>query len=87
MTEFTAGDAVPPIEFVDAAQSGGDLTVSQAELVPGAETISLAPLPSGVFGGDATSQFIVEARSKTTFEEVYDDPDGRTSCQPCVAGG
>jgi hypothetical protein len=38
-------------------------------------------------GGDASSQFVVEARAKSTFDEVYDDPDGRISCQPCVAGG
>jgi hypothetical protein len=66
----------------------GPLSVIRVSPIPDrADTYDFTPLPSGVFGGNgANNHFIVEARSNTIFGEVYDDPDGRASCEPCVPG-
>jgi hypothetical protein len=66
----------------------GPLTVIRVTAIPErSDTYDFAPLPAGVFGGNgANHHFIVEARSNAIFGEVYDDPDGRPGCEPCVPG-
>jgi hypothetical protein len=68
--------------------SSGPLTVIRISPIPERmDTYDFTPLPSGVFGGNgANHHFIVEARSNTIFGTVYDDPQGRPSCEPCVPG-
>jgi len=66
----------------------GPLTVLRITAIPERmDTYDFTPLPSGVFGGNgADNHFILEARSTTLFSEVYDDPEGRPPCVPCVPG-
>ncbi len=69
------------------APMGGPVTAIKISPIPDRmDTYDFAPLPVGVFGGNgANHHFILEARSTTKFNEVYDDPMGRPGCERCYA--
>lgn len=71
---------------------GGGLSVIRVSAIPELmDTYDFTPLPAGVFTGNgANNHFVVQVRSESLFNKVYDDPEGRPSCEPCVplpAGG
>lgn len=80
-----SGDSGGESGMGESGGMGGGLTVLKISAIPERmDTYDFTPLPVGVFGGNgANHHFIVEARSSTTFNEVYDDPDGRGVCEPC----
>jgi hypothetical protein len=63
----------------------GDTIIMLAE-IPGVQgEYEFAPLPIGVFGSDGlVSRFQFQQRAPSLFDQVFEDPDGRTPCQPCV---
>ncbi|MBC8071216.1 MAG: hypothetical protein IAG13_23015 [Deltaproteobacteria bacterium] len=75
----------------DGGESGGaegEVTViTVTELPDRADTYDFRPLPTGVFGSNNVSHFILEARAESTFNQVYDDEEERKAyCEPCVPG-
>ena len=61
-------------------------TIIQLAEIPGVQgEYEFAPLPVGVFGSDGlVSRFRFQQRAPSLFEQVFEDPDGRAPCQPCV---
>lgn len=85
--EGTAGGG----EESGGGETGGAMgvtTVVRIAAIPDTQdTYDFAPLPIGVFGGNgANDHFVFEIRSNTLFNQAYDDPDGRATCEPCVPG-
>jgi hypothetical protein len=66
---------------------GGDsdtlIIVSEREDV--ASTYNFRPLPTDLFGSDGElSRFVFQKRAGSVFDRVYDDPEGRSPCAPCL---
>lgn len=63
----------------------GDTLVNVAEIMDIASTYNYRPLPDGLFGSNGeTSRFVLQKRAGSVFDRVYDDPEGRATCEPCV---
>jgi hypothetical protein len=95
--EFNAGDLPPKVSLSssdDAAAGdseggggGGDneTYVTVGEVPDVSSTYSFRPLPDGVFGSNGmSSRFIVQKKANSLFDRVFDDPDGRATCTPCI---
>jgi len=97
--EFDAGDIPPDVSLADLDDPGGgmasgtdggggdgdDTLISLAEIPDVSSTYNFRPLPEGVFGSDGeSSRYIFEARAASLFDRVFDDPDGRPGCEPCI---
>lgn len=68
---------------------GGEATdqtlIELAEIMGVSSTYNFRPLPLGLFGSDGeTSRFVFQIRADSVFDRVYDDPDGRQGCEPCI---
>lgn len=61
-------------------------TMIQLSEIPGVQgEYEFSPLPIGVFGSDGmVSRFRFQQRVPSIFNQVFEDPDGRAPCQPCV---
>jgi hypothetical protein len=95
--EFNAGDMPPDVKLsdmddADAGDSGGgggdgDTLVKVSELEGVSSTFNFRPLPEGVFGSNGeNTRFVMQKRADSQFDRVFDDPDGRPGCEPCVPG-
>jgi len=59
--------------------------ISVAEIMDVSATYNFRPLPMDLFGSaSSTSRFILQSRTPSVFDRVYDDPDDRGTCEPCV---
>jgi len=98
--EFPAGEPRPGVDFPadgggpeedeeidpDDPQSGSTLvTVSEKPDVR--DTFYFEPLPDGLFGSDGeNSRYVFLRKANSLFNQVYDDPEGRDTCEPCTNG-
>ncbi len=65
-----------------------DTLINVAEIPDVNSTFNYRPLPLDVFGSDGeTSRFIFQARAPSIFDRAFDDPDGRSPCEPCFSSG
>ena len=68
-----------------AAPSGGGTEITVAPFGMISSTYGFRPLPTGVFGSQgASSNFIFSQKARSKFDQVFEDPDGRPSCTPCI---
>lgn len=94
---FDAGGTIPPVgipasdENADGDPSssptaGADL-VEVAEVDGQSATYQFFGLPRGIFGSEgASSAYTFVQKAPSLFDQVYDDPDMRPSCEPCFPG-
>jgi len=84
----TAGDGTGDGGGDTGGGGTGLVYVTRVAAIPDRQaTYDFTPLPMGTFGSNgASDRFVVEIRSNSLFNQVYDDPDGRPSCEPCVPG-
>ncbi len=98
--EFNAGDVPPEVSLEgmdeppasDETGTGGggagpegDTSVFVAEVPDINSTYNFRPLPEGIFGSNGmTSRYILEARAGSLIDQVFEDPDGRPTCDPCI---
>lgn len=98
--EFNPGDIPPEVSLANAedepdggsgsgsAGGGGggeDTLVNVSEVMDVNSTFNFRPLPEGVFGSDGVvSRFVMQKRADTLFEKVFEDPEGRAPCTPCI---
>lgn len=87
---LSAADAPPASDDTGTGDGGGggddlDTNVFVADVMEVGSTYSFRPLPDGVFGSNGeSSRFILQQRAASVFDRVYDDPQGRPTCEPCV---
>lgn len=63
----------------------GDTLVQVSEIMDVNSTFNFRPLPEDVFGSNGiSSRFVMQKRADSLFDKVYDDPEGRPPCTPCV---
>jgi hypothetical protein len=63
----------------------GDTLITVAEIMEVASTYNFRPLPLDVFGSNGdSSRFVFQKRAGSVFDKVFDDPDGRPTCSPCL---
>lgn len=98
--EFNAGDTPPVVMLTDEGEAGdagtstadggggggdGDTIVQVSEIEDVNSTFNFRPLPEGVFGSNGiSSRFVMQKRADSQFDKVYEDPNGRPPCTPCV---
>lgn len=63
---------------------GGDVDVMVAPFGMISSTYQFTPFPVGVFGSAGASTFVFEQKAGSKFDQVFDDPDGRATCEPCI---
>ncbi len=69
----------------DGGSADGNFEVNVAEVNGLAGAYNFLPLPAGVFGSNGTSsRFIFQTKSPLLFDQVFEDPDGRPGCTPCI---
>lgn len=69
----------------DGGGGDGDTLVLVAEIMDVNSTFNFRPLPEGVFGSDGVvSRFVMQKRADSLFEKVFEDPEGRAACSPCI---
>lgn len=73
----------------DAADGGvtptGDFEINLAEASGLAGAYTFLPLPPGLFGSNGTaSRFVFQTKSALLFDQVFEDPEGRAGCSPCI---
>jgi hypothetical protein len=69
----------------DGSTAGGAHTIQVNEVMDQAGTYTFRSLPAGVFGSNGeSSRFIFQTRSPLLFDQVFEDPEGRPSCEPCI---
>lgn len=87
---LSAADDPPAGDATGTASDGGgggdgDTTVNVAEIMDVNSTFNFRPLPDGLFGSDGVvSRFVLQKRADSLFDKVFDDPEGRTPCAPCI---
>ncbi|MEX1363289.1 MAG: hypothetical protein AB1Z98_09195 [Nannocystaceae bacterium] len=95
--EFEPGDLPPEVSLDDIDQDAGmdsgtgggtpleDSLINLAAVPDINSTYTFRPLPEDLFGSNGEdSRYVFEARAGSVFERVYDDPDGRPGCEPCI---
>lgn len=98
--EFNPGEEVPTVKLSDMdgggdedgtggddgeADATGDALVRVSEIEDVNSTFNFRPLPDGVFGSNGeSSRFVMQKRADSLFDKVYEDPEGRMGCEPCV---
>lgn len=69
----------------DGGEPSDDLLVYVAEIMDISSTFNFRPLPEDLFGSNGeSSRFVLQSRAGSVFDKVYDDPEGRAACSPCV---
>jgi hypothetical protein len=81
----TAGGGADAGAETGGTPAGADHQISLAEVADIAGSYTFLTLPLDVFGSNgSTSRFIFQTRSPLLFDRVYEDPDGRPGCTPCI---
>jgi hypothetical protein len=69
----------------DGGGGDGDTLVNVSEIEDVNSTFNFRPLPLGVFGSNGeSSRFVMQKRADSQFDRVFEDPEGRPGCEPCV---
>ncbi len=82
--EGEAGDADGGAE--EPAPGGPIHQLQVSEVTDIADTYDFTTLPEGIFASDGVaSKYIMQRKAPSLFDQVFEDPDGRPPCEPCVA--
>jgi hypothetical protein len=67
------------------APSGDAIRIELAALPNISSTYQFRPLPVGIWGSDGSiSSYVLQQKAASVFDQALEDPEGRTSCQPCI---
>jgi hypothetical protein len=76
-------DETPPDVAFPGESGDTQIVVEIVEGVAGMHEFS--PLPEGVFGSDGVdAAFRFQLVAPSIFDQVFDDPEGRPGCTPCI---
>ena len=82
-TGGTGGTGDPPDTGGGETSPGTEIMLSEFATI--ANTYLFTPLPANIFGSNgSSSRFMVQQKTPTLFDQVFDDPDGRNVCEPCI---
>lgn len=96
---FDAGSTPPPVGLLPPGTPLGTSVEGDPATIPQAgayeitllsdqerrSTYTFSPLPFPVFGSNGSSSlFVFQARNPSLFDAVFNDPEGRPGCAPCV---